>query len=475
MLLGGLFRVCNEAADKYINRIKIGQIIVIIDKVIFIIYIMSAKLKEFKVLGLFGVFDHVITFNTEKGVTIVIGENGLGKTIMLEMINSFFNKEYYYWSDVLFSEAEIKFEDDEIWKITCKLDTKKRRFIHVQQIVKNGKGKNLTIPFEIDYRKMRSGSITHRLPFIERVGINKYVDHKRGEIIDRDTLYIRYSNMLDILCEDVFLAQEIKDAWFNVKIDKNKLHLINTQRILSIKKASTESTVKKHAEHLSEMIKKCLAKSTEESSKLDRTFPNRLLARIALNNNNKTDVLSRLNDLELKRKLLDKVGLIEISTDLTGITQEQLADSEVNNTLLLYIEDSFSKLAVFDDLSNKLDLFINIINKRFKHKTLHINKDSGFEFKSTLLEGSTIPLEKLSSGEQNELVLFFELLFESNNKTLVLIDEPEISLHISWQNCFIEDVKEITKINNIDVLIATHSPDIIADNWDLRVELKGLE
>lgn len=73
------------------------------------------------------------------------------------------------------------------------------------------------------------------------------------------------------------------------------------------------------------------------------------------------------------------------------------------------------------------------------------------------------------------MVLFFELLFKSNDKSLILIDEPEISLHISWQNCFIKDLKEITKINNIDVLIATHSPDIIADNWDLRVELKGIE
>lgn len=144
----------------------------------------------------------------------------------------------------------------------------------------------------------------------------------------------------------------------------------------------------------------------------------------------------------------------------------------------MYVEDSFQKLSIFNELSKKLELFINIINKRFKHKRLLIDKERGFLFRSSVItdvDKNIIPIEKLSSGEQNELVLFFELLFKSNDKSLILIDEPEISLHISWQNCFIKDLKEITKINNIDVLIATHSPDIIADNWDLRVELKGIE
>jgi len=66
-------------------------------------------------------------------------------------------------------------------------------------------------------------------------------------------------------------------------------------------------------------------------------------------------------------------------------------------------------------------------------------------------------------------------LFKTDSNSLILIDEPEVSLHISWQNSFIKDLKEITKLNDLDIVIATHSPDIIADNWNLKVELKGLE
>ena len=33
--------------------------------------------------------------------------------------------------------------------------------------------------------------------------------------------------------------------------------------------------------------------------------------------------------------------------------------------------------------------------------------------------------------------------------------------------------QDILKLANFDVLIATHSPDIINERWDLTVELKG--
>lgn len=48
---------------------------------------------------------------------------------------------------------------------------------------------------------------------------------------------------------------------------------------------------------------------------------------------------------------------------------------------------------------------------------------------------SILSLEQLSSGEKQEIVLFYELIFETDSQLLLLIDEPEISLHIMWQKC----------------------------------------
>ena len=54
---------------------------------------------------------------------------------------------------------------------------------------------------------------------------------------------------------------------------------------------------------------------------------------------------------------------------------------------------------------------------------------------------------------------------------MVLIDEPEISLHIIWQEELLGDLSEIAQMNGLNILMATHSPQVISDRWDLAVEL----
>ncbi len=85
--------------------------------------------------------------------------------------------------------------------------------------------------------------------------------------------------------------------------------------------------------------------------------------------------------------------------------------------------------------------------------------------------GAAIPLSKLSSGEQQLLVLYFRLLFEIEPDTLVMIDEPELSMNVVWQRNFLKDLQRIIELRNFDVLIATHSPQIIHDKWDWMVAL----
>lgn len=79
----------------------------------------------------------------------------------------------------------------------------------------------------------------------------------------------------------------------------------------------------------------------------------------------------------------------------------------------------------------------------------------------------------LSSGEQHELVILYELLFRTSDNSLILIDEPELSQHVAWQEKFVNDLEEMAEISHFRAILATHSPEIIADRWDLAVELNG--
>jgi predicted ATP-binding protein involved in virulence len=138
--------------------------------------------------------------------------------------------------------------------------------------------------------------------------------------------------------------------------------------------------------------------------------------------------------------------------------------------LSVYARDAEKKLGSFDDVFAKIDLFKKIANSLFLNKKLTISQKG---FGIITADGSQLDPTLLSSGEQHEIVLLYELLFRVRNNSIILIDEPELSLHVAWQEAFLPDLVEMAKLSKFDALIATHSPQIISDRWDLTVELKG--
>lgn len=191
-----------------------------------------------------------------------------------------------------------------------------------------------------------------------------------------------------------------------------------------------------------------------------------------------SEIIERLSRLEERRLSLAKVSLLDSARDTSmnvplgeTINPSRRLDVHTRNVLELYIEDTEGKLEELVSMESRLNLFVNILNKRLvsSRKKVFVDKEKGYCI--LLPNGGEIPLENLSSGEQHEIVMLYELLFRTTTGSLVVIDEPELSLHITWQQKFLEDVLEIAKITGLKMLIATHSPDIISNRWDLTVPL----
>ncbi len=144
-------------------------------------------------------------------------------------------------------------------------------------------------------------------------------------------------------------------------------------------------------------------------------------------------------------------------------------DKNALSVLWHYLNDVQQKFEIFDSLLKRVELFKDIINTRFLYKSFSVDKEGGFIF--TTEKGNIVPLRTLSSGEQHELVLAFELLFRVKEGSMILIDEPELSLHVTWQHKFLEDVGRISDLANLDFLVATHSPSIIHKQSHLMVPL----
>jgi predicted ATP-dependent endonuclease of OLD family len=87
------------------------------------------------------------------------------------------------------------------------------------------------------------------------------------------------------------------------------------------------------------------------------------------------------------------------------------------------------------------------------------------EIKVTSLDKQNIGLEYLSAGEKQILQIFIETLLTNDDS--ILIDEPELSMHIDWQKELLSDMRLLNP--NAQIIVATHSPEIMADMEDSRI------
>lgn len=78
-------------------------------------------------------------------------------------------------------------------------------------------------------------------------------------------------------------------------------------------------------------------------------------------------------------------------------------------------------------------------------------------------EGDELLPYKLSSGEKQLLVILLTVLVQDKQPCVLLMDEPEVSLHIEWQQRIIEIIREMNP--NAQLILTTHSPAMIMGGW----------
>jgi len=76
-------------------------------------------------------------------------------------------------------------------------------------------------------------------------------------------------------------------------------------------------------------------------------------------------------------------------------------------------------------------------------------------------KGEKISIDDLSTGEKTLISKILYLYIKEIEDSIILIDEPELSLHPSWQNKILKLYEKFAKDNNCQIIIATHSPHII--------------
>lgn len=382
------------------------------------------RIKKISIFGLFDMFNHEIPLNQAEHITILYGMNGMGKTTVFKIVDAFFNIDDKKLIELPFKKAIIELDNEEVFEILKEAE-----------------------------------SVT---------------------ILNAKIGYINFNKNGGSLSNGK--AEEIKDA-----INQIKTYFIETQRLILVQ--NKISSYWRHSNILSHIV------FSENISNCNSDF----LALIE-------DIYRERNDLlnSLRFTLSDRVANGEIRTDYT---KEQLLAEihKVNETVeklksiglmldsfngyswatddlnpvkmaifAVDVQDAQKTLSIFDAIYSKLVLLLEIINeRRFVFKKISVHVQKGFII--TNEKGEILPLTQLSAGEQNELILLYFLLFKIPANSLIMIDEPEISLHIDWQHEFIQDMEEIIKLRGFDLMLATHSPDIVNGRSELTVSLNKHE
>ena len=456
------------------------------------------KIKQVSVTKLFGMFNHIIPFNLNEHITIIHGSNGLGKTALLRIINGFFNNRFSELRSIPFEQFKIDFDDDSSLRITRSPDAREEK-----SDSEHAQGRLMAeftppdgeepLTFELG---VTTGTENFRgaLQYIDsvvagvvRVGKDQWRVPPNASSVSSEELVERYQELLP---RGVYKFLETQSLFGDSLQNRQKLNhirsqidvrFIETQRLVSWSQSprsrghettdTVTPVVAMYSEELATIIQKKFNEYAGLSQSLDETFPRRVIDRDPDATLSLEQLGEKLMSLEKKRERLREAGLLEKEAHYFDGVPTSI-DDVTRNVLSVYAADMDKKLSVFSDVTDKIELLKQFVKDHFLYKELLISKEKGFILRSTR---TNEPLEptRLSSGEQHELVLLYELLFRVKPNSLILIDEPEISLHVDWQAQFLEDLNNVIKLSPFDVLIATHSPQIINTRWDLTVELEA--
>lgn len=422
------------------------------------------KIKSVVIENFWG--DKTVTLNFNDNINFLIGVNGSGKTTIINLIAASLNADFSTLDKVQFSKIRIEFFSI----VDIKND---QTFIEIQ-------------------KKEKVDSPYPNIIFsIKLPGDTKTKTFKLNEI--EEELFFRYPselrrqrlNMSGQLNRDINLSLQciINLTWLSIH---------RTSRIHSSDEKSFESSIDQKVKELStELIKFFGVLDKQYSIETEKFQKNVFLSLIEgekAANLLKTDDLDSEKEKESLRQifLLFKLQESEFSAKLDrhfkGFEEakqifEQKQSIELNKLSYVLgtrrihsIVQEWNALNEKKNQINKQKLtFIEELNKLYQRKELFINEKNELNVKTE--SGKIFNLLNLSSGEKQLLIILGESLLQENKSHIYIADEPELSLHVDWQEKLVSSLKSVNQ--NSQIIFATHSPDIVGSHSNCVIKVEN--
>ena len=451
---------------------------------------LPSKITHISVSGLLGDKNFEIPIN-ENLITLLTGENGIGKSTLLNLIFATLNFDCEQLIQIAFTRINIDFLDGRCIEVYRGSDSTASHFIVIRinnnvQRFRFEEEREVGLNARVLQNLNPQRFIDEELPQLQKIkSDNRFLDLSTGEELSPRQVTQKFGDLIPARILDYwtrsFVPPEMEDKFSDIRIariDANRL----VGRILDAAPSERRgfparrsqfrkaSAVRDAQTYLQMQIRQALADYGRKSQELDQTFAERLVTQQGADPSSYSrDEIERKGIAVAEdRKRLANLNLIEKSKNV----EVRLPNLEPESLKIMhtYYEDHIKKNGELIKFANKLELLTNLINQKFKNKLYEIDRDEGFLIKDE--NGNLLDPDKLSSGEQHLIVLFHNMLTSREPSNFYLIDEPEISLHIAWQLELLTDLEAIGKLVPAQHLIATHSPQIIGHRFELEIPLE---
>lgn len=417
-------------------------------------------LQSINVIKLFGIFDYKITMKPD-GVTILTGPNGFGKSTLLKCIDAMYRGDILFFSRLDFEE--IEFVSDSI---------------HTSFKIRKNEGELYINDVEVQVKSISDDVFRRaiRRPYLMRVDEDRWIDRRNDIAYSREELIQNYLN--ESIVFRIPTENEDEDSQISISlqdISKEMRELVGSTKFIKEQRLIIErwnhrddklviNTIDELPKRFKDRMYDVSSKYSAMANSLDSSYPSKLFS--TTNGITKDEYIEKLKSMNEKFEKLTKYDISDMKVLSEVAFEEQHAKA-----LKVYFEHFEKKYDVFKDFVYQLELFTEIVNSRLKFKEIRITREDGIAVYKKHGTQNKLSLNQLSSGEKQEIVLFYELIFEIEQNVHLLIDEPEISLHIEWQLKFMDDLLRIADYKNVKVTVATHSPQIISNHWDIQIDL----
>lgn len=437
---------------------------------------MESKLKLFEITNLFNQFN--VSLPLDEKVNIFLGENGMGKTTILNCLYYVLSGNIEKLNNIIFDSISLTFVGGEKFSIDHNDISSyvedymygnppyRRRKVqfeslftikeleNISKLIREGANEE-----ELKKYYFRVSDVFGMPPSMARRELERYIVQQFQKNMttkaDFNKVITFKKNISEKIDEEILYFptyRRIEEDMSNLGID------IEKDRVKSRLIQFGMTDVEKNIEALLQTIKSvAITGFAKMTGVLLKQYLNGELSDVEnykVEQNKLVIALARIGD-EIEEQ--DKQRIIELVNCLDIYNSE-------NRYLLNLIKnliDSYERQNKYDE---RVKTFTSICNNYFNGKKYiydETNVELGIYKEKTK---KPISIQNLSSGEKQIISVFSKLYIENIENCIILFDEPELSLSIKWQNMFLPDVVNSGKCSTL--IAVTHSPFIFDNEFD---------